>query len=324
MTISIGDVDVQSGEKVTGTLSTAETRDGSPIEHPVHVLNGVDDGPTAWIQAAIHGNEYVGSVAILEAWQELHPADVAGAVVFLPALNVTAFRQGTRGSPHEYKYQLDMNRVFPGDPQGKFTQFVADRIFDEFVDTADSLLDFHTGSHPDTRWALYSDVGPVGDEAARLGRALGFPFLLKTTETGQALPLDRSMFIQGAREGIPGIIVESGSKGTVDDPERRDAKRALYNYLDALDVIDGQNEPIADDTVELSDWTVPTASRGGRLFCDATPGDSFTEGDRLGWIESFDGDVVEEFDAPFDGYVLMSNETPFAASGDDIFQLGRM
>lgn len=323
MTVSIGTVTAESGEKKTGTFTTAETRDGAPIEHPVHVLNGDGDGPTLWIQGCIHGNEYVGSVAILEAWQELEPASVNGAIVFVPALNVTAFRHGTRGSPNEYKYQLDLNRVFPGERHGKFTQFVAGEIFELFVDTADYFLDFHTGSHPDTRWALYSDVGDVGEKAASLGRELGYPYLLQTTETGEALPLEGSMFIQGALEGIPGVIVESGSKGTVDEAALRDAKRAIYNFAGALDVVDTPREPVAETTVELTDWSVPAASKGGRLFCEATPGDVFEEGDVLGRVEDFDGDTVEEFVAPFDGHVLMSNDAPFVASGDGVFQLGR-
>lgn len=323
MTVSVGTVSAEPGEKKTGTFTTAETRDGAPIEHPVHVLNGTGDGPTLWIQGCIHGNEYVGSVAILEAWQELEPVTVNGTIVFLPALNVTAFRHGTRGSPNEYKYQIDLNRVFPGDRDGKFTQFIAREIFDLFVETADYFLDFHTGSHPDTRWALYSDVGDVGEEAASLGRALGFPYLLQTEEIGEALPLEGSMFIQGARNGIPGIIVESGSKGTVNEGALRDAKQAIYNFAAELDVVDTSIEPISAETVELTDWKVPAASKGGRLFCDATPRESFEEGDLLGRVEDFDGNTVEEFVAPFDGHVLMSNDAPFVASGDGVFQLGR-
>lgn len=323
MSVSVGTVTAEPGEKKTGTFTTAETRDGSPIEHPVHVINGDGDGPTLWIQGCIHGNEYVGSVAILEAWQALEATDVSGAIVFVPALNVTAFNHGTRGSPNEYKYQLDLNRVFPGERHGKFTQFVAHEIFDLFVDTADYFIDFHTGSHPDTRWALYSDVGDVGDEAAALGRALGFPFLLQTQETGEALPLEGSMFIQGARRGIPGLIVESGAKGTVDEAALRDAKRAIYNVAGHLGVVEAKREPVSETTVELTDWHVPAASKGGRLFCEAAPGDSFVEGEVLGRVEDFNGNTVEEFHAPFDGYVLMSNDAPFAASGDGVFQLGR-
>lgn len=93
-------------------------RDGASIEHPVHVLNGTDDGPTLCIQRYIHRNKYVGSVAILDVWQDLEPEDVSGAIVYLPALNVTAFRHGARESPNEYNYLLDLNRVFPGDRGG--------------------------------------------------------------------------------------------------------------------------------------------------------------------------------------------------------------
>jgi hypothetical protein len=323
MAVTVGTVTAESGEKKTGTFTTAETRDGAPIEHPVHVINGEGAGPTLWVQGCIHGNEYVGAVAVLEAWQELDPGDVDGALVLVPALNVTAFRHGSRGSPHEYKYQLDLNRVFPGERHGKFTQFVARGVFEAFVDAADYLLDFHTGSHPDTRWALYSDVGDVGEAAAELGRALGFPYLLATQETGEALPLEGSMFVQGARRGIPGVIVESGAKGTVDEAALRDAKRAIYNVAGALDMVDAPREPVAETTVELSDWAVLAASRGGRLLCEATPGDAFEEGDVLGRVEDFDGATVEEFTAPFDGHVLMSSEAPFVASGDGVFQLGR-
>lgn len=322
MTISIGTAVGEPGQKASGSFTTAETRDGSPIETPVKIVNGTENGPTIWVQGGIHGNEYVGSVAVLDVWQEINPENVKGAIIFVPALNISAFWHEQRGSPFEKKYNLDLNRVFPGSKNGKFSQYIANEIFDIFTDTADYLLDFHTGSHPDTRWALYTNIKGVSEEAAELGKEVGFPFLLETEVEGEALPLGGSMFIQGALKGIPGVIIESGSKGAVDPAALKDAKQAIYNFSKAIGVLNGTPEPISDRVVELTDWEIPVASKGGRLFCDSIPGDEFEEGDVLGHVEDFDGNVVEEFVAPFDGYVLMSNNTPFVGSGEGIFQLG--
>jgi len=76
---------------------------------PVHVFDGADPGPTAIIQAGIHGDEIAG----VHALQELLEATFRpsrGRLIIIPIMNPRAYRARTRCAPNG----LDLNRCFPG------------------------------------------------------------------------------------------------------------------------------------------------------------------------------------------------------------------
>ena len=59
-----------------------------------------------------HGNEYEGPVAIKNLMREVDTADVIGRIIFIPVLNVAAFRSGARESVDDDG--LNLNRAFVG------------------------------------------------------------------------------------------------------------------------------------------------------------------------------------------------------------------
>ncbi|MFO0747893.1 MAG: succinylglutamate desuccinylase/aspartoacylase family protein [Myxococcota bacterium] len=91
---------------------------GGPSEHifhlaptiPVHVFDAGVPGPTALIQAGIHGDEIAGVHALEELLEEgLRPA--RGRLLVIPVMNPPAYRARQRAAPGG----LDLNRCFPGD-----------------------------------------------------------------------------------------------------------------------------------------------------------------------------------------------------------------
>ncbi len=79
---------------------------------PVHVFDAAEPGPTAVIQAGIHGDEVAGVHAVEELLEEgLRPS--RGRLILTPRMNPGAYRARTRTSPGG----LDLNRCFPGDAQ---------------------------------------------------------------------------------------------------------------------------------------------------------------------------------------------------------------
>jgi uncharacterized protein len=81
--------------------------------HPtisVHVLEGRRSGPTALVQAGIHGDEIAGVHALSELLEEgIRPE--SGRLLIVPVMNPAAYRARQRMAPGG----LDMNRCFPGD-----------------------------------------------------------------------------------------------------------------------------------------------------------------------------------------------------------------
>ncbi len=77
----------------------------------VVVQEASEPGPTALVQAGIHGDE-IGGVHALEEMLEDGLAPCQGRLLVVPVMNPPAFRARTRAAPGG----LDLNRCFPGDP----------------------------------------------------------------------------------------------------------------------------------------------------------------------------------------------------------------
>ncbi|PWE32594.1 N-alpha-acetyl diaminobutyric acid deacetylase DoeB [Maritimibacter sp. 55A14] len=108
---------------------------------PLTVLrNG--EGPTALLTGGNHGDEYEGPVALQGLAHTLDPAQITGRVIIVPAFNYPAFRVGARLSPIDGR---NLNRAFPGRPDGTVTEKIADYFLHSLVPMADIVMDFHSG-----------------------------------------------------------------------------------------------------------------------------------------------------------------------------------
>ena len=103
---------------------------------PVHVFQADTPGPTAIIEAGIHGDEIAGVHAIDELLEAgLRPA--AGRLILIPVMNPPAYRARTRAAPGG----LDLNRCFPGDADApERERRLARRFMDLMRDERPALL----------------------------------------------------------------------------------------------------------------------------------------------------------------------------------------
>ena len=82
-----------------------------------------DDGPKAPLTEGNHGDEYEGPIALFNLAQTIDPRQIRGRVMLVPAMNYPAFQAGKRTSPID---SGNMNRSFPGNPEGSITEKIAD------------------------------------------------------------------------------------------------------------------------------------------------------------------------------------------------------
>jgi N-alpha-acetyl-L-2,4-diaminobutyrate deacetylase len=127
-----------------GFLRLPYSRDDSAwgaIMIPVTVAkNGT--GPTALLTGANHGEEYEGPVALMNLASSINASDLSGRVIIVPAMNYPAFRAATRTSPID---KGNLNRLFPGKPDGTVTEKIADYFQRTLLPLADVVLDIHSG-----------------------------------------------------------------------------------------------------------------------------------------------------------------------------------
>ena len=55
--ITVGTATAAPGEAVRGAIPAGDLAGGVKVEIPVVVINGAGEGPTFWVNAAIHGDE---------------------------------------------------------------------------------------------------------------------------------------------------------------------------------------------------------------------------------------------------------------------------
>ena len=140
-------------------------------------------GPTVLLTGGVHGDEYEGPIAVSRLAQALKPEQIQGRVIMMPAVNVPAVMNDTRLSPVDDR---DLNRCFPGNPRGTFSQMLAHFMDSVVLPHADVSVDLHTAGHsgdsalstnmhylPERRDAEEDDGGCGGIRRAVQHRVLG-------------------------------------------------------------------------------------------------------------------------------------------------------
>jgi hypothetical protein len=251
--------------------------DGSQATLTVHQV-GDGKGPIIGISGAIHGNEPTGSEIILEVFRLLRNIPVSGSIWLLPVANPHAFAKNRRFTPLD---EINLNREFPGDFGGTYSQKLADVLAREFLGRIDVHIDLHSGTDRPTVDYVYIN----NDEA--LCRSFGSRVLYRPKEgmagttfsgTTKAVTIDR--------RGIPAAVIELGG-GIIDQrPYVARGVAGVLNMLRHLKAIPGPVTPPPEQIVVRS-ITLVRPTHGGWLETEAPPlGEPIAGGAVLGRIVS--------------------------------------
>ena len=169
-TVIVGTATAAPGEVVRGAIPAGDLAGGVKVEIPVVVINGAGAGPTFWVNAAIHGDEPEGPLACMLAAKQIDATNLRGAVVMVPCVNPLAFSAAERGNPLD-TFTYDMNRIYPGKPDGYFSERVANAHWQAMKNVADLEISIHSGgAHSFLDKAIFVDERP---ESVELAKAMG-------------------------------------------------------------------------------------------------------------------------------------------------------
>lgn len=225
------------------------------------VVNG--EGPTALLTGANHGDEYEGPIALFDLAASIRAEEVTGRLIIVPGMNYPAFAAGTRTSPID---KGNLNRAFPGRPDGTVTQKIADYFQRVLLPMADVVLDFHSGGKT-LDFLPYCAAHVLPDkkqEAAAfdLVRAFGAPYSCKMLEIDAV-----GMYDTAAEEmGKVFVTTELGGGGTASAYTAGIAKRGLRNLLIAAGVMNGTPEPHPTQWIDMPDADCFTFAEDGGLI----------------------------------------------------------
>jgi N-alpha-acetyl-L-2,4-diaminobutyrate deacetylase len=250
-----------------GFLRLPYSRDDSAwgsVMIPICVIrNG--EGPTALLTGGNHGDEYEGPLTLYDLARTLDPKDVSGTVIIVPAMNYPAFRAGTRTSPID---KGNMNRSFPGRPDGMVTEKIADYFQRHLLPRADIVLDFHSGGKTlDFLPFCAAHVLPDKEQERKAFAAVAAfsaPYSMRMIEIDTV-----GMYDTAAEEmGKVFVTTELGGGGTSRAETVRIARRGTLNVLRHAGIVSGEVE------------TQPTR------WLDMPSGDCFSFAEDDGMIET--------------------------------------
>src|ERR1700729_223843 len=197
------------------TTVTRRSLDLAGLDVPVVELAGAQDGPLLTVIAGVHGCEYVPMAAVREWTRDLEQREIQGRIRAVPVLNVTAFRARTPFVvPEDGK---NLNRAFPGDPDGTLADRLAYDAFTQLITGSDAYVDAHCGDMVEALepFALY-DEGPAEDLARQMAAAYGLRYVIRQG-AGTGPGISGRSSAAAAAAGIAAITAEAGGCGLVEE-----------------------------------------------------------------------------------------------------------
>ncbi|MDR5672482.1 putative deacylase [Halalkaliarchaeum sp. AArc-CO] len=268
------------------TLTLARLPSGVPLSTTIHTYG--DGEPVVYVQAAQHGREVNGTEVLRRLHGTLLEADLDGTVVAVPIADPLTFDRVAYVTPEPIDpVNSNMNRVWPGDPEGTVHERMADRLW-EYAGRADYAVDLHTGS-PDT---LIHTVYYEGEPSCRrLAEAFGTDLLLAEPAGDDAdTEWDQRSFagkfrVAATREGIPTITPELAHNRQLVEPAIEAGVDGILEVLREVGILTGEPQPW-DGTVARNHLGRIRATDSGlfRPADVATLGREVSPGDRLGTL----------------------------------------
>ena len=248
-----------------GHLKLPYSRDDSAwgsIMIPLTVVqNGT--GPTALLTGGNHGDEYEGPLVLNELSISLRPSDINGRVIIVPAFNFPAFQAGTRTSPID---QGNLNRSFPGRPDGSITEKIADYFQRHLIPLADLVLDFHSGGKTldFVPFAAAHVLEDKAQEAACVAamRAFNAPYSVMLLEIDSVGMYDTAV----EEMGKVFVSTELGGGGSASTKSVGIARKGLRNLLIHSGILSGDMELGPSLDLDMPDGDCFVFSETGGIF----------------------------------------------------------
>lgn len=284
---------------------------------PFTIISGVEEGPTLAQVAGCHPTEYAAIDATIRLSNEIKPEDLKGTLITVPCVNTPGFPERTYINPIDGK---NIQGLYPGRVDGTISDLMAYRVFHDMVLKADYFLDGHGSDiHESNLWSFiyYGTEDEVEEKSEALARATGLTYLSRSVYHG-------AMGMEAAKHGIAGGLYELCSGDRLLPEESSAIFNCTLNVMRHLDMLEGEpieikRQPGTTEGQEQEIWK-PSVSvyftKGGLYHTDMKAGDIVKEGQVVGTVTNFWGDVIETIRAPATGRIGGMIHNPVANPGD--------
>jgi predicted deacylase len=321
-------IDFEKEGKQTGYLRLPHSVHRSAygwIPFPVACIrNG--EGPTVLLLAGTHGDEYEGQLTLSKLICQLEPKDINGRLIILPMLNFPAAKAGLRTSPID---ELNLNRVYPGDPDGSPTLVIAHYLETVLMPMADYGLDLHSGGSslhyvPSAVGAFETDTERLA-EIQRLMKTFGAPYSF-FFPGGHAAGTSANHAAR--RQNVLMFGTEMGGSGTITPECLRICEEGVHRFLSEIGILHKKGVSLAEKESRMlyaPDFSFFTYADGEGLFEPvAQLGSEAKRGDLAGYVHTPEtpGSKPEPICFEAGGVVVCQRIPGRVLRGDCLYHLG--
>lgn len=284
---------------------------------PITVIrNG--QGPTALLTGANHGDEYEGAIALAKLANTLRADEVSGCVIIVPFMNYPAFRAGTRTSPID---RGNLNRTFPGKPDGTVTEKIADYVQRHLLPRADFVLDIHSGGR--TLDFLPFAAIHVLDDKAQQARCSAAMQAFNAPYSMTLLELDAVGMFDTAAEAAGKVFVstELGGGGSATARSVAVADRGVRQFLIHCGICRGELEQRPTVRLDMPDGDCyVTSLHDGLLEMCRDLGDTVKKGELIARVHDVrrTGTAPVDYHARRDGLLAARHFPGLIGCGDTL------
>lgn len=270
------------------------------------------------IVTGTHGDELEGQMVCYEMARlvQEHIDCLDGTVEIYPALNPLGIDTLQRGIPN---FDLDMNRIFPGNEHGTMAEQAAYRICED-LKGADMVLDIHSSNlylreTPQVRINVLNE-----EQLVPMAKHLGVEFIWVHDA---ATVLEATLAHSLNSTGTPCLVVEMGVGQRINRKMCMHLVDGIFNLMAEMGMYHAADEScppygeVTEGMVCKGDRvTFLNAECSGVFLTDLRTGMMLTKGQSIGKIVNpLTGEVLSDVVSPVDGFLFTIRAYPIVYEG---------
>ena len=199
---------------------------------PGTIICGKLPGKTMLITGGVHSGEYVGIQGVCGTGSGASAGKTVGTIVILKVLNRPAF-ENRAGQSRTFRWQ-NLNRVFPGNPNGTEMERLAWAITKEVYPKVDYYIDLHSGDDFEALTPYVYYAGKAAQEVTEVSRKMAEQVDVPVHGAFHGV-IRRSVQLRGV-QGHREHPLRARRHGSLDFEEVNSDKRDVRNILSSLDM----------------------------------------------------------------------------------------
>ena len=277
---------------------------------PYFAIVGAEPGLTFLLTAGIHAAEYTGTLAALRLARQVRPEDVRGSILIIPLLNRPGFfERSIYINPEDGQ---NLNRAFPGNPDGTWSERFAHHLLNDVVLGVDRAMDLHAGDMVEDLEPFLGYLATGNADVDNCSREMIDAYTGAGWVTCVLPGGERAGMLYGAaaQHGVPAILAESGGRGLPLEPDIQRHVDGVLNIWRTLGLLTDQPpaRTTPPRTIARNEWL--RSEHEGIFLCRVSPGDKAVEGQTLGEMVDLLGNHQAYVTAPASGVILFTVTSP--------------